>query len=65
MELWGEIFTLEEKRKEELDNKCAEWREVEPLLNEGLDAVNHIKSISIMLNLLIYKEVKKIKDKYK
>jgi hypothetical protein len=39
MELWGEIFTLEEKRKEELENKCAEWREVEPLLNEGLDAV--------------------------
>jgi ferric iron reductase protein FhuF len=68
MELWDEIFTLEEKRKEELDNKYAEWREVEPLLNEGLDAViMHIESMEgiSVESLLIYKEVKEIKDRYK
>jgi hypothetical protein len=68
MELYDEIFTLEDKRKEELDIKCTEWREVEPLLDEGIDAVIiHIESMKGISDesLLIYKEVKEIKNRYK
>ena len=34
MQLWDEIFTLEDECREELDTKCAEWQKVEPLLNK-------------------------------
>ncbi len=69
MDIWDEIFTLEDKCKEELDIKCAEWRKVEPLLEkEGVDAVivhmEAMKGISAE-SLLIYKEVKEIKVRYK
>jgi hypothetical protein len=69
MDLWDEIFTLEDKRNEELDIKYAEWRKVEPLLDkEGIDAVvvhmEAMKGISDE-SLLIYKEVKEIKGRYK
>ncbi len=68
MQLWDEIFTLEDKCKEELDIKCAEWRKVEPLLDKGIDAVLvHIESMKGIRSesLLIYKEVKEIKERYK
>jgi hypothetical protein len=68
MQLWDEIFTLEDKRKEELDKKYAEWRKVEPLLDKGIEAVEiHIESIKgvSVESMLIYKEIKKIKEKYK
>jgi hypothetical protein len=69
MDLYDEIFTLEDKCKGELDIKCAEWREVEPLLDkEGIGAVMvHIESMKGISDesLLIYKEVKEIKDRYK
>jgi hypothetical protein len=68
MDLWDEIFTLEDKRKEELDIKYAEWRKVEPLLNNGIDEfVIHIESMEGISDesLLIYKEVKEIKIRYK
>lgn len=32
-----EIFTLEDKSKVELNIKYAEWRKVEPRLDEGID----------------------------
>jgi hypothetical protein len=69
MDLWDEIFTLEDKRNEELDIKYAAWRKVEPLLEkEGVDAVlvhmEAMKGISDE-SLLIYKEVKEIKGRYK
>jgi hypothetical protein len=69
MDLWDEIFALEDKSKEKLDIKYAEWRKVEPLLDkEGIDAVivhmESMKGISAE-SLLIYKEVKEIKDRYK
>ncbi|MCQ1535570.1 hypothetical protein FTO70_07730 [Methanosarcina sp. KYL-1] len=68
MDLWDEIFTLEDKRKEELDIKYAEWRKVEPRLDEGRDEfVAHIESMKGISDesLLIYKEVKEIKVRYK
>jgi hypothetical protein len=69
MDLYDEIFTLEDKRKGELDIKYAEWREVEPLLDtEGIDAVVvHIESMKGISDesIFIYKEVKEIKDRYK
>ena len=68
MELWDEIFTLEDKSREELDIKYAEWRNVEPLLVEGIDEVIvHIESMKGISDesLLIYKEVKEIKVRYK
>ena len=68
MDLWDEIFTLEDKSREELDIKYAEWREVEPLLDKGIDAVEiHIESMKGISDesLLIYKEVKEIKVRYK
>jgi hypothetical protein len=66
--LW-EIFTLEDKRKEELSIKYAEWRKVEPLIDkEGVDAVliqmESMKGISNE-SLLIFNEVKEIKVRYK
>jgi len=69
MELWDEIFDLEDKLKEELDIKCAEWRKVEPLIDqEGVDAVEiHMDSMKGVneASLLIYKEVKSIKNRYR
>jgi hypothetical protein len=68
MDLWDEIFTLEDKRREELDIKYAEWRKVEPRLAEGIDeVVIHIESMKGISeeSLLIYKEVKEIKVRYK
>jgi hypothetical protein len=68
MQLWDEIFTLEDKCREEFDIKCAEWRKVEPVLDKGIDAVlMHIESMKGISaeSLLIYKEVKEIKERYK
>lgn len=68
MDLYDEIFTLEDKRNEELEIKYAEWREVEPQLDKGVDAfVMHIESMTGISeeSLLIYKEVKDIKIRYK
>jgi hypothetical protein len=68
MQLWDEIFTLQDKCREELDIKYAEWRKVEPLLDNGIDAmlihIESMKGISAE-SLLIYKEVKVIKERYK
>ncbi|WP_410509319.1 hypothetical protein RSJ42_03495 [Methanosarcina hadiensis] len=36
MDLWDEIFDLDDKSQEELEAKYAEWREVEPRLAEGV-----------------------------
>jgi len=68
MDLWDEIFDLEDKSKEELDIKCAEWRKVEPRLDEGVDElVIHIESMKGISDesLFFYKEVKEIKVRYK
>jgi len=68
MDLWDEIFTLEDKRKEELDIKYAEWQKVEPRLDNGIDEfVIHIESMEGISDesLLIYKDVKEIKIRYK
>ena len=68
MDLWDEIFTLEDKRNEELDIKYAEWRKVEPLLANGIDeVVIHMESMKGICDesLLIYKEVKEIKVRYR
>jgi hypothetical protein len=68
MDLWDEIFTLEDKSREELDIKYVEWRKVEPLLDEGIgEVLIHIESMKGISDesLLIYKEVKEIKVRYK
>jgi hypothetical protein len=68
MDLWDEIFTLDDKSREELEIKYAEWRKVEPRLVEGIDeVVIHIESMTGISDesLLIYKEVKEIKLRYK
>lgn len=69
MDLYDEIFTLEDKCNEELSIKYAEWRKVEPLIDkEGVDAVLiHMESMKGICDesLLIYKEVKEIKVRYK
>jgi hypothetical protein len=69
MDLYDEIFTLEDKRNEELSIKYAEWRKVEPLIDkEGVDAVLvHMESMKGICDesLLVYKEVKEIKVRYK
>ena len=68
MDLWDEIFTLEDKRRDELDFKYAEWRKVEPLLVNGIDEVIiHIESMTGISDesMHIYKEVKEIKVRYK
>lgn len=68
MDLWDEIFTLEDKSREELDIKYAEWRKVEPLLDEGIgEMLIHIESMKGISDesLLIYKQVKEIKVRYK
>lgn len=68
MDLWDEIFDLDDKSKEELEAKYVEWREVEPRLDEGVDElVIHIESMKGISeeSLLIYKEVKEIKIRYK
>jgi hypothetical protein len=68
MDFYDEIFTLEDKRNEELSIKYAEWRKVEPLIDkEGVDAVLiHMESMKGICDesLLIYKEVKEIKVRY-
>ena len=69
MDLYDEIFTLEDKRDEELVIKYTEWKEIEPLLDkEGVDAVvMHMESMQGISeeSLFIYKEVKEIKIRYK
>lgn len=70
MQLWDEIFELEDKLGEELNIKYAEWRKVEPLLDKGMDTdafVMHIESMKGISeeSMLIYREVKTIKNKYK
>jgi hypothetical protein len=68
MDLWDEIFDLDDKSKEELEAKYAEWREVEPRLGEGVDElVIHIESMKGISDesMLVYKEVKEIKVRYK
>lgn len=68
MDLWDEIFTLEDKSKEELDIKYTEWRKVEPLLDESIDEfVIHIESMKEISDesLFVYIEVKEIKVRYK
>jgi len=48
--------------------KYAEWRKVEPRLDEGVDElVIHIDAMKVISDesLLIYKEVKEIKIRYK
>jgi hypothetical protein len=68
MDLYDELFTLEDKRNEELSIKYVEWRKVEPLIDtEGVDAVViHMESMKGICDesLLIYKEVKEIKVRY-
>ena len=68
MDLWDEIFDLDDRSKKELNNKYAEWREVEPRLDEGVDEL--VIPIEAMTgisdeSLLIYREVKEIKIRYK
>ena len=68
MDLWDEIFDLEDRSKEELDIKYAEWRKVEPRLDEGVDElIIHIESMKGISDesLLVYKEVKEIRVRYK
>lgn len=68
MDLYDEIFTLEDQRSNELEIKYAEWREVEPQLDKGVDAfVMHIESMKGISeeSLFIYREVKEIKIRYK
>ncbi|RXA21744.1 hypothetical protein EQO05_00365 [Methanosarcina sp. MSH10X1] len=70
MDLWDEIFDLEDKLGQELDIKYAEWRKVEPLMDKGMDAeevVIHFDSMKGVSeeSMLIYREVKTIKGKYK
>jgi hypothetical protein len=68
MDLYDEIFTLEDERNGELEIKYAEWREVEPQLEKGIDAlIIHIESMKGISeeSLLIYSEVKEIKIRYK
>ncbi|WP_410509317.1 hypothetical protein RSJ42_03480 [Methanosarcina hadiensis] len=68
MDLWDEIFDLEDKSKEELYIKYAEWRKVEPLLDEGVDElIIHIEAMTGISDesMLIYKEVKEIKVRYR
>ncbi|MGB9928524.1 MAG: hypothetical protein ACPK85_08980 [Methanosarcina sp.] len=68
MDLWDEIFELEDKLGEELEIKYAEWRKVEPLLdNEGVDAVEmHMEAMKGVSpeSMKIYEEVKTIKSQY-
>jgi hypothetical protein len=68
MDLWDEIFDLEDRSKEELDIKYTEWRKVEPRLDGGVDElVIHIESMKGISDesMLFYKEVKEIKVRYK
>jgi len=68
MDLWDEIFDLDDKRKEELEAKYVEWREVEPRLDEGVDElVIHIEAMTGISeeSMFIFREVKEIKIRYK
>ncbi|AKB12178.1 hypothetical protein MTHERMMSTA1_14060 [Methanosarcina thermophila MST-A1] len=70
MDLWDEIFELEDKLGEELNVKYAEWRKVEPLLDNGMDpeeVVMHFDSMKGVgeESMVVYREIKAIKDKYK
>ena len=68
MDLWDEIFYLDDRSKKELNNKYAEWREVEPRLDEGVDElIIHIEAMTGISDesMLIYKEVKEIKIRYR
>ncbi|MEL7665532.1 MAG: hypothetical protein AAGU10_15590 [Methanosarcina mazei] len=68
MDLWDEIFDLDDRSKEELNIKYAEWRKVEPRLDEGVDElIIHIDAMTGISDesMLIYREVKEIKIRYK
>jgi len=68
IDLWDEIFDLEDKSKEELEAKYAEWREVEPRLDEGVDElVIHIEAMTGISeeSMFIFREVKEIKIRYR
>jgi len=68
MDLWDEIFDLEDKSKEELEVKFAEWRKVEPRLDEGVDElIIHIEAMTGISDesMFIYREVKEIKIRYR
>jgi hypothetical protein len=68
MDLWDEIFDLDDRSKEELNIKYAEWRKVEPRLDEGIDElIIHIEAMTGISDesLFIYKEVKEIKIRYR
>ncbi|AKB28811.1 hypothetical protein MSSIT_2092 [Methanosarcina siciliae T4/M] len=68
MDLWDEIFDLEDKSKEELEVKYTEWRKVEPRLDEGVDElIIHIEAMTGISDesMFIYREVKEIKIRYK
>lgn len=68
MDLWDEIFDLDDRSKEELNIKYAEWRKVEPRLDEGVDElIIHIEAMTGISDesMLIYREVKEIKVRYK
>ena len=68
MDLWDEIFDLEDRSKEKLNIKYAEWRKVEPRLDEGVDElIIHIEAMTGISDesMLIYGEVKEIKIRYK
>ena len=68
MDLWDEIFDLDDRSKEELNIKYAEWRKVEPRLDEGVDElIIHIEAMTGISDesMLIYREVKEIKIRYK
>ena len=61
MDLWDEIFDLDDRSKEELNIKYAEWRKVEPRLDEGVDElIIHTEAMTGISDesMLIYKEVK-------
>ena len=68
MDLWDEIFDLEDKSKEELDIKYAEWRKVEPRLDEGVDElIIHTEAMTGISeeSMFIFREVKEIKIRYR
>ena len=68
MDLWDEIFDLDDRSKEELNIKYAEWRKVEPRLDEGVDElIIHIEAMTGISeeSMFIFREVKEIKIRYR
>ena len=68
MDLWDEIFDLDDRSKEELNIKYAEWRKVEPRLDEGVDElIIHTEAMTGISeeSMFIFREVKEIKIRYR